>query len=110
MKILLDESIDIRFKKSFPSEYKVYTVREMKWTGVKNGKLIELLNQNEFDYWIVVDKNIPYQQNIDKISFTIIVLDIFRNTLKQLEAILPEILLVFKQISSEKIIFIKEAK
>ena len=46
MKILLDESIDIRFKKSFPPQHEVYTVKDMNWTGIKNGKLIELLAEN----------------------------------------------------------------
>ena len=41
MKILLDENIDIRFKLNFPSVYEVYTVRDMKWNGIKNGELIK---------------------------------------------------------------------
>ena len=61
MKILLDENIDVRFKKHFPEEHEVYTVQDMGWKGIKNGELITLLAQNNFDCWIVVDKNIPYQ-------------------------------------------------
>ena len=60
MKILLDENIDIRFSRNFPSEHEVFTVRDMGWNGVKNGELLKLLRKNKFDYWIVVDKNIPY--------------------------------------------------
>ena len=62
MKILLDENIDIRLKRSFPAGIEVYTVKDMRWNGIKNGRLIQLLAENNFDYWIVVDKNIPYQQ------------------------------------------------
>ncbi len=40
MKILLDENIDIRFKNSFPNIHEVYTVKDMQWTGIKNGELI----------------------------------------------------------------------
>ncbi len=39
MKILLDENIDIRFKNSFPETYKVFTVKDMGWNGIKNGEL-----------------------------------------------------------------------
>ena len=108
MKILLDESIDIRFKKSFPPQHEVYTVKDMNWTGIKNGKLIELLAENNFDYWIIVDKNIPYQQNIENIPFTIIVLDVFRNTLKQLELFLPKIMEIVKERSPKKLIILNQ--
>jgi predicted nuclease of predicted toxin-antitoxin system len=59
MKILLDENIDVRLKNFFPVEYTVYTVRDMGWNGIKNGELLLLLKENNFDAWIVVDKNIP---------------------------------------------------
>ena len=39
MKILLDENIDVRFKKSFSKMHEVYTVKDMGWTGIKNGGL-----------------------------------------------------------------------
>ena len=108
MKILLDESIDIHFKKSFPPQHEVCTVKDMNWTGIKNGKLIELLAENNFDYWIIVDKNIPYQQNIENIPFTIIVLDVFRNTLKQLELFLPKIMKIVKERSPKKLIILNQ--
>ncbi|MBS1584092.1 MAG: DUF5615 family PIN-like protein [Bacteroidetes bacterium] len=93
MKILLDENIDIRFKTLFANEpHEVYTVRDMKWNGVKNGALLKLLRENNFDCWIVVDKNIPYQQNPSTIPCTIIVLDVFRNTLKHISPLLPKLL------------------
>ena len=38
MKILLDENIDVRFKKHFPDEHEVYTVQDMGWKGIKNGE------------------------------------------------------------------------
>lgn len=81
----------------------------MGWTGIKNGELIRLLSQNNFDYWIVVDKNIPYQQNISNIPFTIIVLDVFRNTLKSIEAILLKILEVLNNpVTDKKVVVISE--
>jgi len=36
MKLLIDENLPKRFKLDFP-EYKIYTVRDMGWTGKKNG-------------------------------------------------------------------------
>ena len=108
MKILLDENIDVRMKQLFPEVYEVYTVRDMRWNGVKNGKLIQLLAENNFDCWIVVDKNIPYQQNIKTISCTIIIMDVLKNTLNSLQMLVPSLLIVLAQPMNEKIIVIKE--
>jgi predicted nuclease of predicted toxin-antitoxin system len=108
MKILLDENIDIRMKRSFPPDFEVYTVKDMGWSGIKNGELIQLLTQNNFDYWIVVDKNIPFQQNTKDISFIIIVLDVFRNTLKSIEALIAQILETLNIPSSDTVIVLKE--
>ena len=107
MKILLDENIDVRFKKSFSKMHEVYTVKDMGWTGIKNGGLIQLLSENNFDCWIVVDKNIPYQQNISKLPCPIIVLDIIKNTLSHLQPLVPQLLILLQKNIIEKIIVIK---
>ena len=71
---------------------------------------MQLLSENKFDFWIVVDKNIPYQQNTGDISFVIIVLDVFRNTLKSIETILPKGLEVInKDVPDKKVIVISES-
>ena len=67
-----------------------------------------MLAENKFDYWIVVDKNIPYQQNTKEIPFTIIVPGIFRNTLKSLLAIVPQIIETLNNPVSDKVIIINE--
>ena len=40
MKILLDECVTKRLKPHLP-KYKVFTVTEMGWCGLKNGKLLQ---------------------------------------------------------------------
>lgn len=92
MKILLDENIDIRFKNHFPEFIAVHTVKDMEWNGINNGALLKLISQNNFDVWIVVDKNIPYQQNILTLPCLVIVLDVLRNTLNNLLHLIPKIL------------------
>ncbi len=107
MKILLDENIDVRFKKAFPDVYEVYTVQDMGWNGIKNGELLKLLANKLFDCWIVVDKNIPYQQNISKLPCLIIVLDVLKNTLIHLQNLTPKLLTALEKNVVEKLIVIK---
>lgn len=110
MKLLLDENIDIRFKLLFQeSNHEVFTVRDMQWNGITNGALLELLKEQNFDCWIVVDKNIPYQQNLSTLPCLIIVLDVFRNTLKHLTPLLPEILSILDCPQDKKVLIITEA-
>jgi hypothetical protein len=42
MKILIDENIDVRFKKYLSGFYEVYTINDMHWNGIKNGELINV--------------------------------------------------------------------
>lgn len=50
MKILLDENIDVRFKSLFPDKYSVFTIKDMGWNGLKNGRLLKLIGEEGFDY------------------------------------------------------------
>lgn len=111
MKVLLDENIDIRFKHLFSNfAHEVYTVRDMQWNGIKNGELLQLLKNHGFNYWVVVDKNIPHQQNISKLPCSVIVLDVLRNTLAHIKPLLPELLVAIEGISENTVIVISESK
>lgn len=57
MKILLDESIDIRFKKYLSDTHDVFNVKDMQWTGIKNGELLLLLKEKNLmcgSQWIKI--------------------------------------------------------
>lgn len=111
MKILLDENIDVRFKNLFSNTaHEVYTVRDMQWNGIKNGELLRLLKEHQFDCWIVVDKNIPYQQNVVKLSCTIIVLEVLRNTLIHITPLFSDILTALENRPEEKVLIISERR
>ena len=72
MKILLDECVTKKLKQ-YLSEYDVFTVSEMNWSGVKNGKLMTLCVDFSFDILLTIDKNLMFQQNLDKYNVTIAV-------------------------------------
>ena len=77
---------------------------------LKNGTLLALLEENGFNCWIVVDKNIPYQQNISKLPCTVIVLDVFRNTLEHITPLFPALLIAIEGIGRNNVIVISEPK
>lgn len=90
MRLLLDESVPSRLRRSLP-DHAVRTVVEMGWSGVKNGKLLELA-ADEFDALITVDKNLPYQQNLAALPVAIVVLDAASNELPALLPLVPQLL------------------
>ena len=60
----------------------------MGWSGVKNGKLLELA-ASQFEAFVTVDKNLPYQQNLATLPIAVIVLDSLSNELHALLPLLP---------------------
>ena len=68
MKILLDESLPRKLRNDFPEGHEVWTVRDMGWLGKKNGELLNLMKDNSFELFVTVDKNLPYQQNFERLS------------------------------------------
>ena len=73
MRLLLDECVPARLRKSLPS-HQVSTVVQEGWSGVKNGKLLALAATG-FDAFITVDKNLSYQQNTSNAPVAVLVLD-----------------------------------
>ena len=70
MRLLLDECVPARLRKSLPS-HQVSTVVQEGWSGVKNGKLLALAATG-FDAFITVDKNLSYQQNTSNLPVAVL--------------------------------------
>ena len=97
MKILLDESIDVRLKKQF-AEYECFTVKDMDWNGVKNGTLLRNCENNEFGVLITTDWNLNSQQNISAYNVKVIVLIAVDNTLSKHELLIPSVKNIIRKI------------
>lgn len=88
MKILLDECVTKRLK-PYLIEFEVFTVSEMKWNGIKNGKLMTLCVDNYFDLLLTIDKNLMFQQNLNKYKLTIAVLNTSTSKIEELVLFMP---------------------
>ena len=89
MKILLDECVTKRLK-IYLQEFETFTVRELSLSGVKNGKLMTFCSENGFDILLTIDKNLMYQQNLEKYPVTIIVLNSLSSKLEDLILFIPK--------------------
>ena len=90
MKLLLDENLPKRLKLDFP-EYEIYTVRDKGWDGKKNGESMKLMVDNNFDALLTFDKNLQYQQNFNKYTIPVLVLNASSNTYLTLKDLVPKV-------------------
>ena len=91
MKLLLDENLPKRLKQDFLN-HEIFTVRDKGWNGKQNGELLNLMIADGFDALLTFDKNLKYQQNFNKYSIPVIVLNAEDNTYFTLCKLTPKIM------------------
>ena len=102
MKILIDESLDVRLKKLLDdSSFEVFTVRDMDWLGIKNGELLKFAISNDFRIFITADKNLKHQQNLSKLKVNVILLDMISNDLSNYIPLIPSIMNLIQEIKDK---------
>ncbi len=84
-KILLDENMPALLAQDFSDVFEVKTVPEMGWAGKKNGELLEAMTEEQFDVLLTVDKNLRFQQNLDKYNIQVAVILTYDNRYKTLK-------------------------
>jgi len=91
MRILLDESIDERFRDSLPAR-DCQTARYAGMAGLENGELLAAAESAKFDIFLTVDQGIEYQQNLTRRNIAIVILRPKSNRLTDLLSLLPSCL------------------
>ena len=91
MKILLDESLPLKLRTNLSIGHEVFTVRDKGWLGKNNGELLQLMIADNFEIFVPVDCNLPYQQNLERLALTIFVLCAHDNRRETLSLLIPEL-------------------
>jgi hypothetical protein len=73
LKVFLDENVPYPLRRALP-DHDVRTVAEMGWGGIKNGKLLKLVEDGHFDVLLTGDKNLSKQQNMSGRRLAVVVL------------------------------------
>jgi hypothetical protein len=94
VRVLLDESVPRPLGRLLAG-HDVRTVTQLRWTGIKNG---ELLNRaaDSFDVVLTADQNIEFQQNLAKLPVAVVVLTASTNRLESLEPLVPDVLAILE--------------
>jgi hypothetical protein len=90
VKVLLDECVDRRLARDIVG-HEVKTARQMGWTTIKNGALLNLAAA-QFDVFVTVDRNLSFQQNLGSLPIAVIVLGAKTNRVADLRPLVPSLL------------------
>ena len=88
MRILLDECMPRPLKRLL-SGYGVRTVREMGWSGQRNGELLALMAQAGIEVLLTVDQNLLHQQNLAAAGVAVVVMIAISNRPRHLAPLVP---------------------
>jgi len=104
MKILLDENIPTKVKFDFGEPFEIYTVRDMKWLGKKNGELLRLMDVKKFDFFVTSDRKLKDQQNLPQFNVNVILLNVPNNKHQTIQPCVEKIKLLLKKNKSQRFI------
>jgi len=90
VRVLLDECVDWRLSRTLTG-HEVRSARQMGWSAIKNGELLELASER-FDAFVTVDRNLAFQQNVRSLLIAVIVLHAKTNRLADLLPLVPNLL------------------
>ena len=107
MKILLDENLPRKLKLGFSVDHELFSVGEMDWLGKRNGELLGLMTLHGFDALITIDKNLRYQQNLDRFPIRLFVLDAANNRLDTLEPYVAKLSQIVDEEPPTKVVIIE---
>ena len=102
MKILIDENVSHDFRKIL-SGHDVSSVQYMGWSGVKNGKLLELA-ENHFDILLTLDTGLIYENNFSNRKIAVITLVSKYVKITDLMPLIPQLLLEISRIKPGKVV------
>ncbi len=73
MKALLDEGVPEALSEHLVG-HEVSTVGGMQWKGVKNGRLLALIEKEQFEAFITADKRMQFEQTLERRPFAVLLL------------------------------------
>src|SRR5437667_1081666 len=104
MRVLLDERLPRKLKHNLPG-HDMKTVPEAGWAGIKNGNLLRLAEAN-FDVFVTIDQNLPYQQNLASLNLAVVILVAADNKVESLIPLMPSLLTALDTIRAHQLVTI----
>ena len=91
MRVLIDECLNWRLSRALTGHYCV-SVQRMGWSGLRNGELLTLAAEHQFDVFLTGDRNLAFQQKTTQHRLAIVVLESQGTELHQTMPLMPMVL------------------
>jgi len=91
VKLLLDENLPHQLRLELPG-HDVFTVAFMGWSGVENGELLKQAADDGFEARITNDRGLEYQQDLESLPVSVVVVLAAANTIEAIRPLIPELL------------------
>jgi predicted nuclease of predicted toxin-antitoxin system len=105
MRILLDECLPQQLRRDLVG-HDVSTVKQMGWTGLRNGVLLARA-AGCFDVFLTVDRNLPKQQKLVDLPLAVIVLRCATNDVNDLRKLVSALLVALPTAKKGKSTFVE---
>jgi predicted nuclease of predicted toxin-antitoxin system len=102
VRLLLDECLPARLKRDLTG-HEARTVPEMGWAGKRNGELLALAS-SQFDVFLTVDRNLSFQQNLEKLKIAVIVMVARGNKHSDLQPVIADVQAVLSAIAPGQVV------
>ena len=102
MKVLLDENLPRKLAGHLVG-HECRMVVACGWSGKKNGDLLALADL-QFDVLLTLDKNLPYQQNLDTRRIAVLIVRARSNRIQDLLPVVPECLAALATIQPRQVV------
>jgi predicted nuclease of predicted toxin-antitoxin system len=103
-KILLDENLPEQLVPLLKTDFNIRSVNEMGWNSLVNGELLKAMLADGFGILLTADKNLPFQQNLNKYPLQVVVIRSFDNRFKTIFPFVEQIRKeLFSLTSDEKV-------
>jgi hypothetical protein len=96
VRVLLDENLPVDLARLL-SGHAVDTVSGLGWSSIKNGELLRRMT-GSFDALVTMDRNLEFQQSIERHAFGIVVVGAASSRMLRIEPLIPQILAALEQI------------
>ena len=74
------------------------------WGGIKNGALLALAEQNQFDVFLTGDRNLAFQQNTTRFRIAVIVLEADGIQLHHTLPLMPKVLAALPSLTPGQVV------
>ncbi len=104
MRILLDECVDRALIREIPG-HELVSVHDRGWRGLRNGDVLRRAAA-EFDVFLTVDRNLAFQQPIERLDIAVVILRPRTNNIRDLRPLVPRLLAALSTVKRGELVWI----